>query len=65
MPTEIECLCCGEWDKVLPSMTRLNVSDQDERSHSYVTATEDFSASIHPAVLDFFFGAIKSTGKKR
>ena len=54
MPTEIECLCCGEWDKLLPSMTRLNASDQDEHARSCVTATEDFTALIHPAVLDFF-----------
>ena len=24
MPTETECLCCNEWDRVLPSMSRLD-----------------------------------------
>ena len=64
MPTEIECLCCGEWEKLLPSMTRLNASDQDESARSCVTATEDFTALIHPAVLDFFSRCDKVNWKK-
>lgn len=65
MPTEIECLCCREWDMFLPLMTRLNTSDQDERARSCVTSTEDFTALIHSAVLDFFFRCDKVNWKKR
>ena len=49
MPTETECLCCNEWDRVLPSMSRL-----DDNQNICVTTMEDFSALIHPAVDVFF-----------
>nr|XP_055070427.1 uncharacterized protein LOC129451392 [Misgurnus anguillicaudatus] len=60
MMTEAECLCCCEWDQVLPSMARL-----DEDENICVTTTQDFSALIHPAVVDFFSRCDKINWKKR
>ncbi|KAL2079299.1 hypothetical protein ACEWY4_025043 [Coilia grayii] len=62
MPTEMECLCCAEWNKILPSME--SNAPEEEGGRSCVTATEDFSAMIHPAVLNFFFRRDKVNWKR-
>lgn len=62
MPTEMECLCCAEWDKILPSM--VSNAPEEERDRTCVTATDDFSAMIHPAVLSFFFRRDKVNWKR-
>lgn len=63
MPTEMECFCCTEWDKVLPSLE--SNAPEEEGDRTCVTATEDFSAMIHPAVLNFFFRRDKVNWKRK
>jgi len=60
MPTESECICCNEWERVLPSM-----ASRDDNEDICVTITEEFSALIHPAVVDFFSRCDKINWKKR
>ena len=65
MATEMECLCCAEWDKVLPSMSGDHGNDTTEEDRVCVTTTEDFTAMIHPAVLSFFFRRDKVNWKRK
>ena len=61
MPTEIESLCCADWGEILPSMQRCT----EEDTRVCVTTNEDFTAMIHPAVLNFFFRRDKVNWKKK
>lgn len=58
MPTEIESLCCAEWDQVLPSV------HLEDPTHC-VAATDAFAAMIHPSVVDFFFRRDKVNWRKQ
>ncbi|XP_065144026.1 uncharacterized protein [Paramisgurnus dabryanus] len=64
IPTEIESLCCLEWDQVWPSMVGVNVYPEDPGHIACVAASDAFAAMIHPAVVNFFFQRDKANWKK-
>lgn len=60
MQTESECLCYCEWDKVLPSMARVDLPDEEVAC----VATSNFLVMLHPAVVEFFFSILQNKLEK-
>lgn len=65
MPTEEECLCCKEWDLLMPYTGGGDVysDDTSDPTQYCVTMLEDFPPLINRAVLEIFFHVPKINWK--
>ena len=68
MPTEKECLCCQEWDLLIPILEEVEQAQQTDEENdiqiSCVTDHHDFWAHTVPGVLDTFFRMKRINWKK-
>lgn len=66
MPTELESLCCTEWDIVMPQLEHVEHS-ADEMTSALQCKTEDtgFPPLLSRSVLDVFFHLPKVNWKRR